>query len=236
MAKKRMFHINIINSDEFIDMPLSAQALYMHLNMNADDEGFINSPKRIQRYIGASDDDVKILIAKGFIIPFESGVVVVTHWKQHNTIQSDRFTETLCIDEKSMLSVNNKKEYFVGNSIDEIDCKQNGNILETNSIQNGNADKISLDKNSIGENSINNSCSSNGCEYTEIWKSLTTADIEELNEIYYDADELITQVARDVAKKHKIVKTDVKNYIIGYADNVNWETNEEHELLEREVQ
>ena len=95
MAERRMFSKTIIDSDAFLDMPLSAQSLYFHLSMRADDEGFINNPKKIQRMIGASDDDAKILVMKHFIIPFDSGIVVIRHWMIHNYIQKDRFKPTI---------------------------------------------------------------------------------------------------------------------------------------------
>lgn len=104
MAERRMFAKTIIDSDLFLDMSLSAQALYFHLSMRADDEGFINNPRKIQRMIGASDDDMRILIAKQFIIPFESGIVVIKHWRIHNYIQKDRFKPTMCTEEKSRIS------------------------------------------------------------------------------------------------------------------------------------
>ena len=105
MADRRMFAKTIIDSDAFLDMPLSAQALYFHLSMRADDEGFINNPRKIQRMIGGSADDLNLLKAKNFLIPFESGVVVIKHWKIHNYIQKDRFKETVYQDEKSLLNV-----------------------------------------------------------------------------------------------------------------------------------
>ena len=89
MAERRMFAKTIIDSDSFLDMPLSTQALYFHLSMRADDDGFLNNSKKIQRMVGCSDDDLKLLIAKRFIIPFESGVVVIKHWRIHNYIRSD---------------------------------------------------------------------------------------------------------------------------------------------------
>lgn len=107
MAERRMFSKTIIDSDMFLDMPLSTQALYFHLSMRADDEGFINNPKKIQRMIGASDDDMKVLIAKQFIILFESGIVVIKHWRIHNYIQKDRFKPTMYVDEKSHISEKN---------------------------------------------------------------------------------------------------------------------------------
>ena len=94
MAQRRMFAKTIVDSDAFLEMPQSSQLLYFHLSMRADDEGFVNQPKAIMRVCGAKDDDLRILVAKKFIIPFESGVVVIKHWKIHNYIQSDRFKET----------------------------------------------------------------------------------------------------------------------------------------------
>ena len=106
-----MFAKQIVDSDAFLDMPLSAQALYFHLAMRADDDGFINNPKKIQRMVGASDDDCKLLIMKRFVLIFESGVIVIKHWKIHNYIQKDRYKETLYIQEKNQLAVKDNKAY-----------------------------------------------------------------------------------------------------------------------------
>lgn len=111
MAERRMFAKTIIDSDAFLDMPLSTQALYFHLAMRADDEGFVNNPKKIQRMIGASDDDCKILASKRFILTFQSGIIVIKHWKIHNYIQSDRFKETVYLEEKTMLALDDNKAY-----------------------------------------------------------------------------------------------------------------------------
>ena len=94
MAERRMFTQKIVDSDAFLDMPLTTQALYFHLNMRADDDGFINNPKKIQRMIGASDDDLKLLIAKRFLLAFENGVVVIKHWRMHNLLRKDRYNPT----------------------------------------------------------------------------------------------------------------------------------------------
>jgi hypothetical protein len=123
MAERRMFAKTIIDSDAFLDMPLSAQALYFHLSMRADDDGFINNPKKIQRMIGASDDDCKLLLMKRFIIAFESGVVVIKHWKIHNYIQKDRYKPTVYQEEKSLLIEKENKVY--------TDCIQDVPALET---------------------------------------------------------------------------------------------------------
>ena len=111
MAERRMFAKTIIDSDAFLDMPLSAQALYFHLSMRADDDGFINNPKKIQRMIGASDDDCKLLLLKRFLIIFESGVVVIKHWRIHNYIRNDRYKPTIYKDEKALLVEKENKAY-----------------------------------------------------------------------------------------------------------------------------
>lgn len=146
MAERRMFARTIIDSDAFLDMPLSAQALYFHLSMRADDEGFINNPRKIQRMIGASDDDLKLLIAKKFLIAFDTGVVVIKHWRIHNYIRSDRFTETVYQEEKAQLLIKENKAYSLttgipsdyqtdttgipdGYSLD-TECRQNGYSLD----------------------------------------------------------------------------------------------------------
>lgn len=94
MAERRMFTQKIVDSDAFLDMPLTTQALYFHLNMRADDDGFVNNPKKIQRMICASDDDLKLLIAKRFLLAFENGVVVIKHWRMHNLLRKDRYNPT----------------------------------------------------------------------------------------------------------------------------------------------
>lgn len=143
MANKRMFNIKIIDSDAFLDMPLSAQCLYFHLNMRADDDGFIGNPKRVMRTIGAADDDLKLLIAKRFILLFNGGVVVIKHWRIHNCIQGDRYVPTVYQDEAKMLGIKANKAYTLDNSkqikavsMSETQCNQNGNILETECNQN----------------------------------------------------------------------------------------------------
>lgn len=144
MAQKRMFAKTIIDSDAFLDMSLSTQALYFHLNMRADDDGFVNNPKKIQRMIGAGDDELKMLIAKKFIIPFESGVCVIKHWRIHNYIQNDRYKETMYLEEKSHLILKENKAY----KYLDTNCIQNVSSLETQiRIDKNRLDKDSLDKN-----------------------------------------------------------------------------------------
>ena len=144
MAERRMFAKTIIDSDAFLDMPLSTQALYFHLSMRADDEGFINNPKKIQRMIGASDDDAKLLIAKNFIIPFESGVVVIKHWRIHNYLRSDRFKPTVYREEREQLTLKENKSYTKAENV-EIPTRY------PDGIPNGNPDKDSIGKDSINK-------------------------------------------------------------------------------------
>ena len=168
MADRRMFSKTIIDSDAFLEMPLSTQALYFHLSMRADDEGFVNNPKRITRLVNATDDDYKLLIAKRFIIPFQSGVTVIKHWYIHNYIQKDRFKETVYKDERAMLSLKENRAYTVtdtsriqsGYGMD-TNCIQGVSSMDTERIQNVSSldtqysiDKYSIDKGSIGEDSI----------------------------------------------------------------------------------
>ena len=133
MAERRMFAKTIIDSDAFLDMPLSAQSLYFHLSMRADDEGFINNPKKIQRMIGASDDDMKILAAKNFIIPFDSGIVVIKHWRIHNYIRQDRLVETKYKEERQTLKIKENGAYTVDqNLLMSVTCQSlDGQMTDT---------------------------------------------------------------------------------------------------------
>ena len=147
MAERRMFAKTIIDSDAFIDMPLSTQALYFHLSMRADDDGFINNSKRIQRMIGASDDDLKLLFVKNFVIPFETGVVVIKHWKIHNYIRNDRYKETVYLEEKALLETKENNGYTLKNNVGI----PNGYQMDTQVRI-----ELGKSKNNIGKDSIEN--------------------------------------------------------------------------------
>ena len=141
MAERRMFAKTIIDSDAFLDMSLSTQALYFHLSMRADDDGFVNNPKKIQRMIGSGDDEMKMLIAKKFIIPFDSGVCVIKHWRIHNYIQKDRYKETVYKEEKSHLLLKDNKSY----KYMDTPCIQDVSIPET---------QVRIGKDRIGQDRI----------------------------------------------------------------------------------
>lgn len=107
MAQRRMFSLKVIDTDLFLEMPASSQLLYFHLSMRADDDGFIGSPNKIRKMVNCSEDDLKLLTAKQFIIPFESGICVIKHWRIHNYIQNDRYNPTMYLQEKASLSESN---------------------------------------------------------------------------------------------------------------------------------
>ena len=143
MAQRRMFSRKITESDQFLDMPMSAQSLYFHINMQADDDGFVGNVKTIKRMIGASDDDLKLLIAKQFLIPFETGIVVIRDWKIHNYIQKDRYTETFYQQEKAQLETVENKQYQKM----DTECIQNVSSLDT---------QVRLGKDRLGKDSQDN--------------------------------------------------------------------------------
>ena len=121
--------MKIVDTDAFLDMPLSTQCLYFHLNMRADDDGFIGNPKRIEKIIGANDDDLRLLIAKRFVILFDDGVIVIKHWRMHNTLSRDRYIETSYTDEKKKLLLKDNGSYSLtnGNSIDDTKLIERSN-------------------------------------------------------------------------------------------------------------
>lgn len=147
MAERRMFAKTIIDSDAFIDMPVTARLLYYDLAMRADDDGFVNSPKKIMRIIGASQDDINILIMRKFIIPFDNGVVVIKHWRIHNYIRKDTYNTTSYTEEMAMLELDKNKAYRVKNAT---------NLPTFDTSVDESSTQVRLDKDSIGKNSIDN--------------------------------------------------------------------------------
>lgn len=138
MARKRMFDLDIINQDSFFDLPMDAKALYFLLGMEADDEGFV-SPKKVLRLYGGTEDSLKVLAAKNYIIPFESGVIVITDWKRNNYLQKDRIKSTIYKDEKAQLMYDkDSQKYIMFNK-----CLTNVNI-EENSIEENSIDKYNI--------------------------------------------------------------------------------------------
>lgn len=203
MAERRMFSKAITESDTFLDMPLSTQALYFHLGMIADDDGFVGSPKRLARSINASEDDLKLLLAKRFILGFNSGIVVIKHWKINNYLRNDRYKPTTYQEELKTLQV-----------------KENGSYTElsTNGIPNGNQreTQYSIGKYSIDKNRIDN--------IIKIYENeiglLTPYQLETLESYLEDlSEEMIIEAIKRASKYNKksmsyiegILKNWVKN-------------------------
>lgn len=223
VAEKRMFTQKIIDSDAFLDMPLSTQALYFHLNMRADDDGFINNPKRIQRTIGASEDDLKLLIVKRFVICFENGVIVIKHWRMHNTLRKDRYNPTQYQELLGSLEVKDNNAYTekIGNQL-ATTWQPSGNQLEPQySI-----DKYSIGKESIDKDSVSESDDSAPSqkpskkpvkhkygEYNNVL--LTDEELEKLKDEYPDWEERIERLSSYVASTGKTYKSH-------YATIRNW--------------
>lgn len=150
MAERRMFAKTIVTSDAFLDMPPSARCLYFLLAMLADDDGFVNAPNSVMRQAGSTLDDMKLLMAKRFILTFQSGVIVIKHWKIHNLIQKDRYKETTYLEEKALLTLDDKNAYTEADSIVYPECIQPVPKVEPQ-VRLG---KDSLVKDSVGEDSI----------------------------------------------------------------------------------
>ena len=257
MAEKRMFSKTIIDSDAFLDMPLSSQALYFHLSMRADDDGFVNNPKKIQRLTGCGDDDLKLLMSKKFLIPFESGIVVIKHWRIHNYIRTDRYKETNYIEEKSMLGIEKNKAYSL--LVENKDCtplislSQNG---MSNGIPTG--DKLDtqnrLDKNRLEENSIdksrqeeNGNCSSNfsnldifkhfekcGFIVTAILMEQISADIEVYNKQWL-MDAATEAMNRGKINNYKYVLGILQNWTSNGRKDMNGNTSNNNKDLGAEL-
>ena len=149
MAERRMFAKSIVLSDAFLDMPMSARCLYFTLGMLADDDGFIGSPKSIMRQCGASEDDMKVLIAKKFILNFETGVIVIKHWRMNNYLRNDRHNTTTYLEEYNTLGIDNKGAYT--QNIEKMEQLPLG-IPSVNQVVDERYTQDSIGKDSIGKN------------------------------------------------------------------------------------
>lgn len=199
MAQRRMFAKTIIDSDAFLDMPATAQLLYFHLSMRADDDGFINQPKTIMRMTGCKDDDLKLLIVKKFIIPFETGIVVIKHWKIHNYIRTDRYTETKYKNEKALLMLDENNAYTSGiptdnqlstNGIPMVDKMDTQDRLGKDSIEEDSKKEIYKEKKPIKHKYG---------EYNNVL--LTDEELQKLKTEYSDYQERIERLSAYIASK-----------------------------------
>ena len=172
MSERRMFTMKIVDSDAFLDMPLSTQALYFHLNMRADDDGFVNNPKKITRVVGASDDDLKLLLSKRFILVFDNGVIVIKHWRMHNIIRKDRYNETQYQEELRRLTVKENGAYTDswqpdGNQLTTT-SQPHDNHMTTNLQPDGNqlAPQVRLGKDRLGKDRLGKGSSNSAKRFT----------------------------------------------------------------------
>lgn len=157
-----MFSKQITTSDAFVDMPMSSQLLYFHLNMEADDDGFVANPKRITKIVGANDDDLKILLAKRFLLAFENGVVVIKHWLLHNAVRKDMYKETQYLEQKNMLQIKDNGVYT------EV-CNES----VTNPLHRIGQDR--LDKYRTGQDSI---LSASADEFNQFWNEYPKKELK----------------------------------------------------------
>lgn len=169
-----MFTQKIVDSDAFLDMPLSTQALYFHLNMRADDDGFVNNPKKIQRMIGASDDDLKLLIAKRFLLAFKNGVVVIKHWRMHNLLRKDRYNPTQYQEQMEQLLLKDNGAYTENTENPMISEPDNQVATAWQPDGNQMATQDSIGKDSIDYNAIKDAFNSTCISFPSV-KSLSEA-------------------------------------------------------------
>ncbi|EGS33260.1 hypothetical protein HMPREF9489_1979 [Finegoldia magna SY403409CC001050417] len=221
MADKRMFSLKIVDSDLFLDMPLSSQCLYFHLSMRADDDGFVNNPKKIIKIIGANEDDLKILIAKGFVIVFDQGIIVITHWKINNFIRKDRYKPTLYENELHSLSQTKNGMY-----IKEVGCHLVDQRLSSGqpSIDKGRLDKVSIDK-GRGEKENQAAPISFYGKYQNV--RLTEEEYHKLK------DKLQSHTDIMIEKLSRYIKSSGKYYKDHYVTILNWYEEDKDKLRQK---
>lgn len=158
MAERRMFSKAIIDSDAFLDMPISSQNLYFHLSMRADDDGFVSNHKKICRMVGAADDDIKVLLTKRFILGFESGLIVIKHWRINNYLRGDRYKSTVYTEEMKLLSIKENGAYTINSGIPLVDQRYTTGIPKEDTRYT--TGRRSIGKDSIDKDSIDKSTKS----------------------------------------------------------------------------
>ena len=154
MAERRMFAKTIIDSDSFLDMPLSSQALYFHLSMRADDDGFLNNAQKVIRMVGASKNDYDLLLMKNFIISLEDGICVIKHWRIHNYIRADRYKPTLYQDEYNLLATKDNKSYSIKDDIPLVEKNQVDTIGIPSAYQCETQVRLGKDRLELGKDNI----------------------------------------------------------------------------------
>ena len=215
MADKRMFSLKIVDSDLFLDMPLSSQCLYFHLSMRADDDGFVNNPKKIIKIIGANEDDLKILIAKGFVIVFEQGIIVITHWKINNFIRKDRYKPTLYENEVQSLSQTKNGMY-----IKEVGCHL---VAERLTSGQPSIDKGRLDKGRVEQDTP--------FSFYGEYKNIRLTD-EEYRKL---KDKLQGHTDMMIEKLSRYIKSTGKTYQDHYVTILNWYEQDKDKLSQKKT-
>lgn len=200
-----MFAKTIIDSDAFLDMPVTARLLYYDLSMRADDDGFVNSPKKIMRMIGASQDDINILIFRKFIIPFDNGIVVIKHWRIHNYIRKDTYNETPYIEQKAMLELDENKSYRLINQ-EQFEARQLS--VDDSSTQ------VRLGKNRLGKNSIDNNKKKETSSSKEDSVSKENVDYEEVKNLFNSICKSYPKIRSITDKRKKHIKTRLSKYTL----------------------
>ena len=223
MADKRMFSLKIVDSDLFLDMPLSSQCLYFHLSMRADDDGFVDNPKKIIKIIGANEDDLKILITKGFVIVFERGIIVITHWKINNYIRNDRRKETMYITEKQSLTQTENGAYIKLENLGIPNDNQVSTICP-HSIGKGRLDKVSIDK-GRGEKENQSAPVFFYGKYQNV--RLTEEEYHKLK------DKLQSHTDTMIEKLSRYIKSSGKNYQDHYVTILNWYEEDKDKLRQK---
>jgi hypothetical protein len=210
MAQKRMFSQQIVDSDAFLEMPLSAQALYFHLSMRADDDGFVNNPVKISRIINASSDDLKLLLAKNFIIAFENGVIVIKHWRINNYLRADRYHKTAYQDELAMLEVKENGAYTLADDAKPLLGIPDDNQMATNGIRSIDLD---LDKNRLREEKISIKASKDAMSVeTDAPNGKTTKiDYESICE-YWNTHSLLKEITKITDQRKPNVGARIKEH------------------------
>ncbi len=209
MANKRMFSKQITTSDAFVEMPVSSQLLYFHLNMEADDDGFVANPKRMIRMLNVGEDDFKILIAKRFILPFESGVVVIKHWLLHNAVRKDMYKETQYLEEKNMLKIKDNGVY--------TEVRNESVTSSLHRLDKDRLDKVKLDKNTPEQSSETLSITA-GLIYGE-FKNIKLTDEEYKKLILRFGEKNVGILIEELSVYMASKKT---KYLSHYAVLLNW--------------
>ena len=217
MAEKRMFSSNVIDSDAFLDMSPTARLLYYDMGMRADDDGFIDSPKKIMRIIGASDSDLKELIDNGFVLRFDSGVIVIRHWYVNNRVRRDTYHETIYTEEKSRLLLEKNNVYQLRNDsvTDTLQTRD-----EIGSQIRGGEDRI--DKDRLGKDRLGEGCACVREESSEDQADCPSYPSQELPVLYFptkEGEQPIYQSDIDNLSRYYNNSRDVKAEILACAEN-----------------